>query len=53
MLVFQGWKIRGFEDAQAPPEQTSAPSHRQKHRLEIKENEISKNQPKYPWCFDN
>ena len=27
----------GFEGAQAPPERTSAPPHRQKHPLKIKE----------------
>ena len=33
----QGWRIRGFEGARAPPERTSAPPHRQKHPLKIKE----------------
>ena len=33
----QGWRIRDFEGAQAPPERTSAPPHRQKHPLKIKE----------------
>ena len=31
----QGRRIMGFEGARAPPEHTSAPSHRQKHPLEI------------------
>ena len=33
----QGRRIRGFEGARAPPERTSAPPHRQKHPLKIKE----------------
>ena len=33
----QGWRIRGFEGARAPPERTSAPLHRQKHPLKIKQ----------------
>ena len=33
----QGWRIRGFEGARAPPERTSAHPHRQKHPLKIKE----------------
>ena len=36
-LQGQGRRIRGFEGARAPPEHTSAPSHPQKHPLEIKE----------------
>ena len=32
----QGWRIMGFEGAQAPPERTSAPPHRQKHPLKLK-----------------
>ena len=34
----QGWRIRGFEGARAPPECTDAPSHCQKHPLKIEEN---------------
>ena len=34
----QGRRIRGFEGARAPPEYTSAPSHRKKHPLKMKGN---------------
>ena len=45
--VGQGRRIKGFEGARAPPEHTSAPSHR---HLEIKENgyEIPYNTSKTP-----
>ena len=33
----QGWRIRGFEGARAPPEHASAPAHYQKHPLKMKE----------------
>ena len=33
----QGWRIRGFEGARAPPELEGAPSHCQKHPLKTKE----------------
>ena len=35
----QGWRIRGFEGARAPPEQAGAPSHCQKHPLKTKEKD--------------
>ena len=39
----QGWRMRGFEGARAPPEHTSAPAHYQNHPLKMKEklNETS------------
>ena len=36
---YQGWRIRGFEGARAPPEQAGAPSHCQKHPLKTKEKD--------------
>ena len=35
----QGWRIRGFEGARAPPEQAGAPSHCQKHPFKTKEKD--------------
>ena len=37
LRYLQRWRIRDFEGARAPPERTSAPPHRQKHPLKIKE----------------
>ena len=36
----QGWRIKGFEGARAPPEREGAPSHCQKHPLKTKEKVI-------------